>query len=223
MMFSKLLIFSTFCFISNLLDGSVVFANQQEQSINNRPNNLPIFELRRATRHTISPVGPLTLSQIIAHPDLMLEQAKSPIKRKKNFSDLVQSLILVDEDAKEMFTTTKAPTTTTSTPAEPPTKANGRSIFSSNDFCYTRPDGLYDDPFNCAKFIICYIHQTFRTKCADGTKWNHHTKECDYPELVDCARGTTTTTTTKTTSTTTLKASPKVSETKTTIATSKPL
>lgn len=212
-MSSKLLIFSTFFFISNLLDGSIVFAHQQEQSINNRPNHLPIFELRRVARHAKSSAAPLTLSQVIAHPDLFLQQARSTIKRKKNLSDLVQSLILVDEDVKEIFTTTSRPT-------EPPTKANGRSIYSSNDFCYTRPDGLYDDPFNCAKFIICYIHQTFRTKCADGTKWNHHTKECDYPELVDCARGTTTTTTTKTTSTTTLKASPKVSETKTTIATS---
>jgi hypothetical protein len=59
-----------------------------------------------------------------------------------------------------------------------------RSIVSDKtDFCIARPDGLYDDPENCEKFIICYFEQTFRTKCADGTQWNHFNKECDYPEL----------------------------------------
>ena len=56
-------------------------------------------------------------------------------------------------------------------------------LIEANNFCSMRTDGLYDDPENCEKFIICYMEQTFYTKCAEGTQWNHFSKECDYPEL----------------------------------------
>ena len=56
-------------------------------------------------------------------------------------------------------------------------------LIEANNFCTMRTDGLYDDPENCEKFIICYMEQTFYTKCAEGTQWNHFSKECDYPEL----------------------------------------
>lgn len=87
-------------------------------------------------------------------------------KKKNNFSHL--ALELVHENFK--------------TAPDPDTLA--RSVVNNgNEFCHDKTDGLYDDPATCEKFIICYVQQTFRTKCADGTKWNHHTKECDYPVL----------------------------------------
>ncbi len=91
---------------------------------------------------------------------------------KENFSALAQELILVQNDLKIAELTGAAQS------------GSARSVLNTNyEFCHSIPDGLYDDPENCEKFIICYVQQTFRTKCADGTKWNHHTKECDYPEL----------------------------------------
>ncbi len=106
-----------------------------------------------------------TISEI---PDQTVEEFQLNMK-KKNLSAYAQKLILAQNDLKIVDNTANF--------------GNARSVFNKNEFCHSMPDGLYDDPEYCEKFVICFVQQTFSTKCADGTKWNHHTKECDYPEL----------------------------------------
>ena len=94
-----------------------------------------------------------------------------PLKKKKNVSKVAQSLVLKEQRVIQPPNFQASPL------------VNSRGVFSPYEFCSDRSDGLYDDPLSCENFIICYMHQTFRTKCAEGTKWNHHSKECDYPVL----------------------------------------
>ena len=109
----------------------------------------------------------------IASSPESISQDQQPLSETKNFSALAQSLVLFHKSYSKDSTT-----------SSPPPTGRPRSIFDSNyEFCRSKSDGLYDDPDSCDKFIICYVQQTFRTKCADGTKWNHFTKECDYPVL----------------------------------------
>jgi hypothetical protein len=61
-------------------------------------------------------------------------------------------------------------------------QATHLKIFEVGGYCYSKGDGLFDDPEDCENFIICYAGRTFRTKCAYGTMWNHIRKECDFPE-----------------------------------------
>lgn len=135
-----------------------------------------------------------SLGEPIALPALA-ELSKSnereePLKKKTNFSKVVQSLILKKQEVVKPLSYKSSPLGKlkfTHNHSEFYKNVflvvNPRVIFSPYQFCSDKSDGLYADPLACENFIICYMHQTFRTKCADGTKWNHHTKECDYPVL----------------------------------------
>ena len=46
--------------------------------------------------------------------------------------------------------------------------------------------GLFEHPFDCAKFLNCVNGATFIQDCGPGTVFNALTKVCDWPANVDC-------------------------------------
>ena len=61
-------------------------------------------------------------------------------------------------------------------------------IENIEDFCKTKPDGIYGDPTDCQYFIKCAHSKTYREKCPKGLHWNNKIKNCDYPDKAGCSK-----------------------------------
>ena len=131
---SKSLIYTAYL-ISSLLGVSFSHLIQSQSNI---PNKLPIFELKPKPNGTYSHVPqvdespqvvPLELSRVTANSRFLLIKSNSSVKRKKNFSDLAQSLILVDATERKLQTITTTPS------SEPPTKGILLNYQYQQTFC----------------------------------------------------------------------------------------
>ena len=70
---------------------------------------------------------------------------------------------------------------------KPETGKEEEKIENIEDFCRTRPNGIYGDPTDCQYFIKCANSKTYRTKCANGLHWNDKIKNCDFPASAGCS------------------------------------
>lgn len=71
---------------------------------------------------------------------------------------------------------------------KPESEEGEDKIENIEDFCKTKPDGIYGDPTDCQYFIKCAHSKTYREKCPNGLHWNNKIKNCDFPARAGCSK-----------------------------------